>query len=75
MSRKNNRNREVQENFIPDSKCSNKEKRRRDRERRGDWGGISPVTKIVPNKKKEKKKKRKRDDYYDYYDEDYYDYY
>lgn len=62
MGRKNNRNQEESQNFVPYSKSSKKEKRRRDREKRGDWGNISPVTKIVPNKKK---RKRRRDDYYE----------
>lgn len=49
--------------FIPYEKSSKSEKRRRDRERRNDWGEISPTIKVIPNKKK-KKEKRKRDDYY-----------
>ena len=29
------------------------------RKMRGDWGAISPVTKIIPNKKKNRKEKHK----------------
>ena len=32
---------------------------------RGDWGDISPVTKIIPNKKKNPKIKHKRRQYED----------
>lgn len=49
--------------FVDYSKVSKREKRRRDRERRGEWNGISPVTRIVPNKKK--KEKKKKDNYYE----------
>lgn len=30
---------------------------------RGDWGDISPVTKILPSKKKNRKEKHKRQSY------------
>lgn len=56
--------------FIEYEKSSKAEKRRRDRERRNDWGELSPVTRVVPNKKR--KEKRKRDNYYE--DWDGYDY-
>lgn len=69
MGRKNNRSHEEPQDFVPYSKSSKKEKRKRDREKRGDWGNISPVTKIVPNKKKEKRRRR-RDNYYEE-DDDY----
>ena len=29
------------------------------RKQRGDWGAISPVTKVIPNKKKNQKAKHK----------------
>ena len=32
---------------------------------RGDWGAISPVTKVIPNKKKNQKVKHKGRQYYD----------
>ena len=32
------------ENFIPYEKLSKKEKRRLDNAKRGNWGGMSPVT-------------------------------
>lgn len=30
------------------------------RKQRGDWGAISPVTKVIPNKKRETKEKHKK---------------
>ncbi len=30
------------------------------RKQRGDWGAISPVTKVIPNKKREIKEKHKK---------------
>lgn len=35
------------------------------KKQRGDWGDISPVTKIVPNKKKNRKEKHKGKQYDD----------
>ena len=37
------------EKYIPYEKLSGKEKRRRDLQRRGTWGGISPVTRKPEN--------------------------
>lgn len=54
--------------YVPYEKSSKKEKRQRDRERRNDWGGLNPATRVVPNKRKEK---RRKDDYYDREDYDY----
>lgn len=42
--------------FVPYEKASKKEKRKRDSEKRGDWGEINPATKVIPDKKKEYKK-------------------
>lgn len=33
------------------------------RKQRGDWGAISPVTKVIPNKKKNPKTKYKNKEY------------
>lgn len=46
--------------FIPYEKLSKKEKRKRDREKRRDWGTLSPVTRKskklkIYNRKSEKK--------------------
>lgn len=38
------------------------------RKQRNDWGNISPVTKIIPNKKKETKEKHKKRIEENYYD-------
>jgi len=38
-------------NFIPYEKLSKKEKRTKNKRERGDWGNVSPITRIVPNKK------------------------
>ena len=36
------------------------------RKQRGDWGAISPVTKVIPNKKKNPRIKHKgKENYYD----------
>ena len=39
------------EKFIPYEKLSKKEKRRLDREKRGTWGELSPVTRKPENPK------------------------
>lgn len=33
------------------------------RKMRGDWGAISPITKVIPNKKKNRKEKHRRKEY------------
>ena len=33
---------------------------------RGDWGNISPITKVIPNKKKNPKEKHKKKIYENY---------
>lgn len=38
-------------NFISYEKCSKKEQRARDAQRRGSWNGVNPVTRVVPSKK------------------------
>ena len=43
--------------FVPYEKLSKKKKRELDRAKRGDWGGISPVTRRAPDTKKYDRKK------------------
>lgn len=40
------------EKFIPYQKLSKKEQKKLNAEKRRDWNGISPVTRIVPDNKK-----------------------
>ncbi len=44
--------------FIPYEKLSKKEKRRLDVLKRKDWGGLNPITRTVPDKKKYSRKKK-----------------
>lgn len=46
--------------FVPYEKLSAKEKRRIDRERRGSWNGICPVTRKPANPKAYNRAKAKR---------------
>ena len=49
--------------FIPYEKLSKKKKREADLSRRGGWGGLSPVTRRAPDRKKyDRKKLRLPDD-------------
>ncbi len=48
------------EKFIPYEKLSKKEKRRRNAERRGSWGTLSPVTRRAEDPKVYKRKKAQR---------------
>lgn len=69
MSRKNHR----QDNyFVPYEKMSKSDKRERDKEKRGDWGGVDPRTRREDRTKYKRKKQKERDDYYF---EDNFDYY
>ena len=38
-------------NYIPYEKLSKKEKKKLNAERRKDWNGVNPITRIVPDKK------------------------
>lgn len=42
--------------FIPNEKQSKKMRRAQAQARRGGWGEISPVTRVVPNKKQYNRK-------------------
>ena len=44
--------------FIPYEKLSKKEKKKRDLEKRRDWGRMSPVTRVVRSKKAYSRKGR-----------------
>ena len=46
--------------MIPYEKLSKKEKRKRDLERRGSWGGINPVTRRPENPKAYRREKEER---------------
>ena len=46
------------ERMIPYEKLSKKKRREIDRRRRGDWGGINPVTRRPPNPKAYVRKSR-----------------
>ena len=48
------------ENFIPFEKLSKKEKRRRNAEKRGSWGPLSPVTRRSESPKAYKRRKAQR---------------
>ena len=50
------------EKFIPFEKLSKKEKRRRNTEKRGVWGALSPVTRRSENPKAYKRKEAQRPD-------------
>ena len=48
--------------FIPCEKLSKKKKRERDREKRGGWGGLCPVTRRIESPKAYKRKKMRLSD-------------
>lgn len=41
--------------FIPFDKLSKKEKRKRNNEKRGDWGNTNPSTKVIPDTHKQRR--------------------
>lgn len=45
--------------MIPLAKRSKKEQRRFHASRRGDWNGVVPVTKVIPDKRKRKLQREK----------------
>ena len=51
------------EKFIPYEKLSKKKQRERDRERRGSWGGVNPVTRRPENPKAYNRRKARRWEY------------
>lgn len=50
------------EKFIPFEKLSKKERRKRNAEKRGSWGPLSPVTRKAGNPKAYKREKAQRPD-------------
>lgn len=44
--------------FIPFEKLSKKEKKKINLEKRRDWNGLNPSTRVVPNKKAYSRKKK-----------------
>jgi hypothetical protein len=60
------------EKFIPYDKLQKKEKRRRDRQNRGSWYGLNPITRVPKNPKAYDRNKNKREDNRNAYDS--YDY-
>ena len=46
--------------FIPYTKLSKKKRKERDGEKRNTWDGISPVTRVAPDKKKYDRRREKR---------------
>ena len=40
--------------IVPLQKQSKKQRRQHNAARRGDWNGVVPVTKVIPDKKKQK---------------------
>ena len=50
------------EKFVPFEKLSKKEQRKRNQERRGAWGALSPVTRRGANPKAYNRKKAQRSD-------------
>lgn len=50
------------EKFIPFEKRSKKEQRRQNREKRGSWGALSPVTRRGANPKAYNRQKAQRSD-------------
>lgn len=47
------------EKFVPYEKCSKKEKKRQDAEKRSDWNGVCPVTQVEEDHKKTYRRKPK----------------
>ena len=45
--------------FVPFEKLSKKEQKKRNAQKRGDWGLTKPITKVVPSKKVYNRKKEK----------------
>ncbi len=49
------------EKFVPYEKMSKRERRALDRQRRGSWGAISPVSRRIESKKRYNRKKAKQE--------------
>ena len=63
--RRDLRKEEIMDKFIPYEKLSPKKKRETDKEKRGVWYGINPVTRKPGNPKAYNRKKDRRDIYND----------
>ena len=63
--RRDLRKEEIMDKFIPYEKLSPKKKRETDKEKRGVWYGINPVTRKPENPKAYNRKKVRRDIYND----------
>ena len=63
--RRDLRKEEIMDKFIPYEKLSPKKKRETDKEKRGVWYGINPVTRKPGNPKAYNRKKVRRDIYND----------
>lgn len=49
------------EKFVPYEKLSKKKKKEIDKRKRGDWGSVNPVKKVIPDRHKEIKEREKLD--------------
>lgn len=49
--------------FISYDKLSKKEQKRLDSAKRRDWGGLNPITRTVPDKKKYSRKDKHKTEY------------
>ena len=58
MAKNNSKNTKAK--FIPYTKLSKKKRKERDGEKRTTWEGMSPVTRVAPDKKKYDRKRDKR---------------
>ncbi len=47
--------------FVPYEKMSKKKKREQDAARRGDWGGLDPVTRVPPEPRAYNRAKAKKE--------------
>ena len=63
--RRDLRKEEIMDKFIPYEKLSPKKKRETDKEKRGVWYGINPVTRKPGNPKAYNRKKDRKDIYND----------
>jgi hypothetical protein len=48
--------------FIPFEKLSKKEQKKRNAQKRGNWGKVNPTTKFIPSKKQYNRKKVNKND-------------
>ena len=49
------------EKFVPYEKLSKKKKKEIDKSKRGDWGSVNPIKRVIPDKHKEIKERKKLD--------------